>query len=258
MAAASACRAEKAAASPAGAGSRPSGRPSRGIAKECLCKSGQRTLCSWRRAGQASEHNASRQDLSPRRAIGQHRLSLVLSARRVERGCQAQLPLAPKPHRWSLTIRLGRKGIEPVYTTETLPTSDRRTADGPPGQTGPPVQATSDPVVAPAGRRQRQCTGPGPTGGARPPRPGVDSRRGTRPVQRAARRRNAVGASADRASGTDAVDAGRGVEQRAGGRPPSTVGAHVKWHLHNAYVKLGVRSRSAALAHARALELLRR
>jgi LuxR family transcriptional regulator, maltose regulon positive regulatory protein len=32
----------------------------------------------------------------------------------------------------------------------------------------------------------------------------------------------------------------------------------VKWHLHNAYVKLGVRSRSAALARARALKLLGR
>ena len=34
--------------------------------------------------------------------------------------------------------------------------------------------------------------------------------------------------------------------------------ATVKWHLHNAYVKLGVRSRSAALARARALKLLSR
>ena len=32
----------------------------------------------------------------------------------------------------------------------------------------------------------------------------------------------------------------------------------VKWHLHNAYVKMGVRSRSAALARARALKLLAR
>jgi ATP/maltotriose-dependent transcriptional regulator MalT len=32
----------------------------------------------------------------------------------------------------------------------------------------------------------------------------------------------------------------------------------VKWHLHNAYCKLGVRSRSAALARARALKLLGR
>jgi len=32
----------------------------------------------------------------------------------------------------------------------------------------------------------------------------------------------------------------------------------VKWHLHNAYVNLGVRSRSAALARARALKLLGR
>ncbi len=32
----------------------------------------------------------------------------------------------------------------------------------------------------------------------------------------------------------------------------------VKWHLHNAYVKLGVRSRAAALARARALNLIRR
>lgn len=32
----------------------------------------------------------------------------------------------------------------------------------------------------------------------------------------------------------------------------------VKWHLHNAYVKLGVRSRTAALARARALKLLSR
>jgi LuxR family maltose regulon positive regulatory protein len=30
----------------------------------------------------------------------------------------------------------------------------------------------------------------------------------------------------------------------------------VKWHLHNVYVKLGVRSRSAALARARALNLI--
>jgi LuxR family maltose regulon positive regulatory protein len=34
--------------------------------------------------------------------------------------------------------------------------------------------------------------------------------------------------------------------------------ATVKWHLHHAYVKLGVRSRSAALARARALKLLGR
>ena len=32
----------------------------------------------------------------------------------------------------------------------------------------------------------------------------------------------------------------------------------VKWHLHNVYVKLGVRSRSAALARARALNLIGR
>jgi LuxR family maltose regulon positive regulatory protein len=30
----------------------------------------------------------------------------------------------------------------------------------------------------------------------------------------------------------------------------------VKWHLHNVYVKLGVRSRSAALARARTLQLI--
>ena len=30
----------------------------------------------------------------------------------------------------------------------------------------------------------------------------------------------------------------------------------VKWHLHNLYVKLGVRSRSAALARARTLQLI--
>ena len=32
----------------------------------------------------------------------------------------------------------------------------------------------------------------------------------------------------------------------------------VKWHLHNVYVKLGVRSRSAALARARTLNLIGR
>jgi LuxR family transcriptional regulator, maltose regulon positive regulatory protein len=30
----------------------------------------------------------------------------------------------------------------------------------------------------------------------------------------------------------------------------------VKWHLHRAYAKLGVRSRSAAIARARAMNLL--
>jgi LuxR family maltose regulon positive regulatory protein len=34
--------------------------------------------------------------------------------------------------------------------------------------------------------------------------------------------------------------------------------ATVKWHLYNLYTKLGVSSRSAALARARALSLLAR